>query len=273
MQQTLNAGWAQSARLNGVFRYHWKVLGKTVAWVLLILLASQILSLLMPLVFDIHFTYTGVYADLSITLIAALVCAIVAAQKSTRFLLRFGTSRLSVWMGNLLALFAGMTAVLIGTMLISILAGGVTLALANAMPRKYVFVQFFVELKGSALFSQSLTDAVRTLPSYILYTVEWCCLFYLLGCCLRRNRALTLTILIGVPMLLTILMLFPAVRQAAEVVRKADENQMLILGVQWTKVLVDIAHFVQNEWQTIQLGAAVVSLPLSYLCMRNTPQP
>ncbi len=273
MQQTVNLQWAQNASLGGVFRYHWKVMGKAIAWVLLIFLAAQIVSLVLPMVFDIQFTFTGVYADLSVTLFAACVFSVIAAHQSTRFLLRFGTPRWSVWLGNLLSLFAGMVAFLLGTLLLSMLAGGLTLGLANVMPRKYVFQQFFGELQGSTLYAQSLWAALANLPTYILYTLEWTCLFYLLGCCLRRNRSLTLFIIIGVPMLLMILTLVPAVRQAATIVHNADERQMLLLGVQWIKVLTDIARFVQNEWQTIQLAAAVISLPLSYLCMRNTQQP
>ena len=51
------------------------------------------------------------------------------------------------------------------------------------------------------------------------------------------------------------------------------DRQMLLLGVQWMKYLSDIMHFVEREWPAIQLVSAVVSLPLSYLCMRGTLQP
>ena len=273
MQQTLEPNWWQSARFGGVIRYHWKSLGRTVAWVLLILLVSQVLSFLTPLVFDTDYTYTGAYADLGITMVVALICAVVAAHRSTRFLLRFGTSRLSVWLGNQLSLWGGMIAFLIGTLLLSILMGGLTMAMANTMPNRYVFQEFFGGLKGSEMFAQSLQSALASLPSYILYVVEWTSLFYLFGCCLRRNRGLTIFVIVGVPMLLMILTLIPAVRQAAQVVQNADEQQMMILGVQWMKYAADALKFIRNEWQTIQFIAAAVSLPLSYLCMRETPQP
>ena len=273
MQQTLNPNWARNARLNGVFRYHGKVIGRALIWILLILLASQVISLLLPLVTHIQYTFSGIYADLSFTLIVSCVFSIIAAHQSTRFLLRFGTSRLSVWLGNVVSLCAGAIVFLLGTLLLSMMAGGLTLALANAMPRKYIFQVFFGELQGPTLYTQTLTRALAALPSYILYTAEWTCLFYLLGCCLRRNRGVTLAVIIGVPMLLAILMLVPAVRQATSIVENADERQMLILGVQWMKYLTDFVHFVETQWPIIQLVAAVVSLPLSYLCMRNTQQP
>ena len=273
MQQTLKQTWRQSARFGGVLRYHWKALSKGVGLVMLILLASQALSFLLPLVLDMSYPYTGVYADLAVTLVVALISACVTAGKSTRFLLRFGTSRFSVWLGNLIGLFAGMVALLLGTMLLSMLMGALTLMMANVMPRKYIFQRYFGELEGAKLFGASLTEALRTLPAYILYTLEWTCLFYLLGCCLRRNRGATIFVIVGVPMLLMILTLIPAVRQAAQVVENANDRQMMLLGIQWMKYLADFVHFVEHEWPTIQLLGALASLPLSYLCMRNTPQP
>ncbi|HNW85955.1 MAG TPA: hypothetical protein PLP25_07760 [Candidatus Limiplasma sp.] len=273
MQPTLERTWWQSARLNGVLRYQWKALSRGVGLVMLILMVSQAISFLMPLALDMTYPFTGIYADLGVTLVVALISACVAAGKSTRFLLRFGTSRLSVWLGNLIGLFAGMVGLLLGTMLLSMLMGALTLAMANAMPRKYVFQRFFGELEGATLYGESLTEALKTLPTYILYTLEWTCMFYLLGCCLRRNRAATLFVIIGVPMLLMILTLIPAVRQAARVMENADDRQMMLLGIQWLKYLTDFVHFVEHEWPTLQLAGAVVSLPLSYLCMRGTPQP
>ena len=40
--------------------------------------------------------------------------------------------------------------------------------------------------------------------------------------------------------------------------------------MQW---LAKVARCVAEQWQWIQLGGAAASLPLSYLCMRTTPQP
>jgi hypothetical protein len=261
MQRTLDIGWWRSARFGGVLRYHVKSTGRIVNWALLILLASQLIA------------YGGVYADLSSTLVVALVAAVVAAHRGTRFLLRFGTSRVSVWLGNVIGLLAGMTALLLGTVLLSVLMGGLTLAMANTLPRKYVFEQYLGGQASSKLSGNLLLTALRTLPRYILYTMEWTALFYLFACCLRRNRGLTILIVVGVPLMLMILTLIPAVRQAAQVVEGGDERQMMLLGVQWMKYLADAAQFIRREWQTIQLTAALVSLPLSYLCMRDTPQP
>lgn len=273
MQQTLETGYWQSARLNGVLRYHLKSLGRTVSLVLLILLGSQLLSLAFPLLTGEPYPFMGVYADPSVTLVVALVCGCVTAGKSTRFLLRFGTSRLSVWLGNVLALWVGMVALLLGTLLLSMVMGGLVLALTSAMPAQFAIRTLFSDLHASGLYTRTLGEALTALPASLLYTLEWASLFYLFGCCLRRNRALTLTVIIGLPMLLLMLTLIPAVRQAASVVQNANDQQMMLLGVQWMKYLVDAVHFVENEWPTLQLLAAVASLPLSYLCMRGTQQP
>ena len=273
MQQTLERNWWQNARFGGVMRYQWTALGKTVSLVWLILLASQCISLIFPFITGNPYPYSGVYADLSVTMLVALVCSIVAANKSTRFLLRFGTSRLSVWLGNLLSLFAGMVAFLIGTLLLNILTGALVLWFSDLMPASFAMKPLFSDLQGASRFEYTLQQALASLPAYILYTLEWTCLFYLLGCCLRRNRWLTVFVIVGVPMLTMILTLIPAVRQAANVVENANDQQMMLLGVQWMKYAVDAVHFVEHEWPTIQLVAAFVSLPLSYLCMRDTAQP
>jgi hypothetical protein len=256
-----------------VLRYHEKAIGRIVIWALLILLASQAIAFVARWC-STRPTYGGAYVDLGATLVVGADRRPWPRRtKGTRFLLRFGTSRVSVWLGNVAGLLIGMTALLLGTLLLNILMGGLTLAMANTMPRRYVFEQYFGELSGSELFGNSLLTALRTLPRYILYTMEWTALFYLFACCLRRNRGLTILIVVGVPLMLMILTLIPAVRQAAQIVEDGDERQMMLLGVQWMKYLADAARFIQREWQTIQLSAALISLPLSYLCMRDTPQP
>ena len=273
MQQTLEVGFWQRARFGGVLRYHTKALGRRVLLVLLILLLVQLASIAVPMFTGNAYPYMGVYADLSLVMVAALVAGNITANKSTRFLLRFGTSRFSVWLGNLIGLWCGMVGLLLGTLALNALIGGLVLLVSNALPGTLRVKSLFQETGVTALFQQTLGDALRTLPEYILYTLEWTAIFYLLGCCLRRNRWLTLGILIGVPMVLMLLTLLPAVRQAVDVLENANEQQRLLLGVQWMKILMDVVHFVENQWPWIQLGTAVISLPLSYLCMRSTPQP
>lgn len=273
MQQTFDTHYWQSARFGGVMRYHTRALGRGVLTVLLVMLISQLLSLLLPMFTGNPYPFMGIYADIAVTLIAALVAGIITANKSTRFLLRFGTARFSVWLGNLLGLWCAMVGLLIGTLLLNMLTGGLAALLAQLAPQRFTVKVLFQDMQVSALYSQTLADALRNLPTYILYTLEWTALFYLLGCCLRRNRILTIAIIIGVPMLLLMLTLIPAVRQAIDVLENANEQRQILLGVQWIKYLQDAMNFIQYQWPVIQLLAAIGSLPLSYLCMRNTPQP
>ena len=273
MQQTREASWMKRSSLDGVLRYQWKVLGTTVLWVLLVMLAAQLVSFLLPLVTDIQYQNTGVYVDIGSAMFVSLICSCIAAGKTSRFLLRFGTPRFSVWLGNLLGLFAGLIAFLIGSLLLSMLMGGLTLLMSNQMPRRYVFETYFSAINGTELFGSSIVGALQTLPRYILYTLEWTCMYYLLGCCFRRNKWATLFVVIGIPMILTILMLIPAVQNAVQVVENGTQGDMMVMGAQWMTKLIDIAKFVREQWPTIQLLAALVSLPLSYLCMRGTQQP
>ena len=272
MQQTLNMNWWQRSRINGILRYQYITLRNVLRLTLLILLISQVLSLVMPLIFDISYRFAGIYADLGVTLVVALICAHMTANKSTTFLLRFGTSRTAVWLGNLLSLFVGMIALLLATLLLSMVTGAAVNALSNPYPGKFMF-DFSYTSSEVRTYSSMLTDALRDVPRLALYAVEWSCLFYLLGCCMRRNRALTLIVVIGVPMLFMILMMIPAVQNVASIIEEGNQGKIMITGAHWLKVLTDVMEFVRTKWQYIQAGAALVSLPLSYRCMRGTPQP
>ena len=273
MQPTLELNWWSSARFGGVMRYQRKSLGKTIRIVLLILTGAQLLSLLFPLITGHAYPYSGVFADVIVTMIVSLICASIAAHSGTRFLLRFGTSRLSVWLGNLVSLSIGMIVLLLGTFALSLLTGGLVLGLSAAIPARFSVNTLYTETTAIALFQTTLRSSLTSLPANLLYTVEWVCLFYLLGTCMRRKTWLTLTVIIGLPMLIFTLTLVPAVRQAAEAVSHANDQQIMLLGIQWMKAVVDFFHFVEHEWPTIQLVSAIVSLPLSYLCMRDTQQP
>ena len=273
MQQTAERSWWQSARLGGVLRYHYKGLARSLGFVLLWIAVITALTVALTGLTGQGYPYMGVYLDLGTTLTIALVVALVVAGKSTRFLLRFGTSRFSVWLGNLLALWAGMVATLLCLLVLQILLGLLVLWLRDALAPGVFSVDVVGGEDGWVVFQQTLNDSLRQLPRYALYVVEWSALFYLLGCCLRRNRGLTLGLVIGLPMLALLLTLLPAVREAAYVVEAGQQSEMMKLGLQWMKFFVDAGNFIRHEWKSIQLGLALTSLPLSYLCMRGTPQP
>lgn len=80
-------------------------------------------------------------------------------------------------------------------------------------------------------------------------------------------------VVIGVPLALGMLLLVPAVNETIAALEDASEGQIMMMGLKWVQWLSKAARFIANQWQWIQLGAAVAALPLSYVCMRGTPQP
>lgn len=275
MQQTLEQKtWVASARVGGVLRYHYLTLGKIVLWVLAILMGSQILSLLVPLLGVGEYWFGGVSSDFSAVMLATLICSGIVAKKSTRFLLRFGTSRLSVWIGNLIALIVSAAVLLLGTIVVNLASSGITLLLSQAMPERYALVSYYSGVpQGGALVGYTLNRTLQELPQQFLWITEWACLFYLLGCCLRRNKGLTLSVVIGIPLVMMILMLVPAVQRTVAAVSEASQGEVVLMGMQVVQWLSKVSRFMVEQWPMIQLVAALVSLPLSYWCMRNTPQP
>ena len=107
----------------------------------------------------------------------------------------------------------------------------------------------------------------------LLWLLEWSCLFYLLGCCLRRSKAITLTVCLVLPLILWLLMLAPVLREVSHAMESGNQGQLMVMAMQLVGWLEKAAMFIEKNWQWIQGGLALVSLPLSYLCMRSTPQP
>ena len=262
-----------AGRLRGALRYHSLWMGRLVLWLTGILLAGRLLTLALAAADVAVYRAEGITGDFGTMMLLMLVCAMMMAGKRTTFLTRFGAPRLSVWLSALIALVAGMACYLLLSIATSALTGYLALALSGAMPDRVQLASYYNEYTGAALLSHTLADTLRALPMQLLWTLEWACLYYLLACCYRRWRALTLAVVIGVPTALFMLMLVPAVNETIAAIESGAEGEILILGVQWLSMLNDVVDFVHEHWQTIQLGAAAASLPLSYLVMRATPQP
>ncbi len=259
------AEWIRASRLSGVLRYHQKSVGRLVGWALLIVLGVQILSLLTPYVTGNPYPFDGIRANFEIVFFAAFITAVLTAGRSTRFLLRFGTSRTSVWLGNVLGLLAGMIGLLLATFLLNMLIAALLFPLSSLFPAGYAM--------NAALYQSELAAGLNRLPALMLYTLEWTSIFYLYGCLLRRFRALVISFSIAVPLLFVILMLIPAVREALRVVNGENQGQMMLLGFKWLQILQDVMRFIEEHWDALQLTAGVASLPASYLIMRGTKQP
>ena len=267
-------GWAKRTRFLGAMRYHGVWLGRLVGWVLAVLLAGNALMIAAALAGVSDLNMGGVSASMSTAVALLMVCACLAAHSRTRFLLRFGTPRLSVWLSNLLALFLSAAVFLVGTLALNLAVGGAVLGLSSFMPDRFSLTSYASSLpSGAALLSASARSALERLPQQLLWLAEYTCLFYLLACCLRRRRGLTLAVIIGVPFVCFMLMLMPIVNQTVAAIESGSDAQVVAAGLQWMQWLVDALRFIRDQWQWIQLGAAVVAVPLSYLCMRGTPQP
>lgn len=266
-------GWARRSRFVGALRYHGIWLGRAILFVLGLLLLSQVLSIALALAGVGEYHMPGVSGDLGTAMLLSLICGSVLAGRKTRFLVRFGTPRLSIWLSSVLALIVGMALFLIGTLAVNGLASLLTLALSGIRPDSLLLWSYSFREEGTALLNRTWLNALDSLPRQLLFTAEWTCLFYLLGCCLRKNKWLTLIVVIGVPLALTILLFVPAVDEALSVLEGGSTGEVTVAALQFVSWLQRVAGFIDREWPTIQLVAALLSLPLSYLCMRSTAQP
>lgn len=273
MQQTLDSqSWYARSRLGGVLRFYWLKASMIALWLLGISLAAQLISFLMTTVGVSSFTSSGVSASFGKEMLLLLVLGCLFAKGYTTFLLRFGTPRFSVWLGSLLILFACGALFLLCSLLLSIAESYIVLLLGKINADFSIVPSTGVATAGAQI-THTLLRALRELPMQLLWTLEWSCMFCLLGCCLRRNKAVTLTVCIVGPLVFWLLLLLPAVREALDVVESGNSNEIIITGMQWFQWANKTGGFVAKNWQWIQGAAALVSLPLSYLCMRGTQQP
>lgn len=259
------AEWLRASRFAGVARYQYKNTGRLVVRALLIVLAVQLLSLLMPFIAGDPYPFEGIGGSFEIVFFAAFITGIITAGRASGFLIRFGTPRTSVWLGSVLGQILSMASLLMGTFLLNMLVAALLFPLSGLLPQGYAM--------NASLYQSELLAGLENLPTLLLYTLEWASIFYLYGCMLRRFRALTISISVGVPLLFVILMLIPAVREGLQVLRGDSNSQILRLGLQWVRILQDILRFVEEHWAAIQLTAGIASLPLSYVVMRGTKQP
>lgn len=274
MQATINKkSWFSSSRFHGVMRYHRIQLSKTILLVLLVLLVSELLNIVLGFMTNSDMFISGVSSNIAITFVLSLACACTAAGKSTRFVLRFGTSRLSVWLANILSLILWMTVLLLGTILLSMITTGIIMLLHGISPERFASSYYAYDQPIGNIFAFTLESTLKELPLQILWIAEWTSIFYLIGCCLRRNKVLTLAVMIGIPMLMLFSLLLPVVRETIGAIESMNESEMMKQGIQWYRWISDALLWIDLHWKWIQLGAAAASLPLSYLCMRNTPQP
>lgn len=273
MQQTLDGrSWFERSRLKGALCFHKAKLGRLILWLLAILLGAQVISILACLTGRMDYIVSGVSADFATEMVLLLVFAFMLSKSSTTFLTRFGTARTPIWLSNLIALFVSGAVFLLGTLVLNTLINYVVLALSQSNA-SFAVKEMAGGREGAALIAASLGDSLRQLPQMLLWTLEWASLFYLLTCCYRRYKAITLTVCIVLPLALWLLMLLPMVREAFTAVENGGQSALILTGMKWLQALTKVVQFVRNNWQGIQGIAALAALPLSWLCMRSTAQP
>ena len=195
------------------------------------------------------------------------------AKSGSTFLCRFGTSRFTVWLSQLVSLILCMIGFLLGTLILSIANNYLILALSRHNGNFSILCGYDYAFLPETYLSATLRQSLESFPRSLLDVLEILCLMYLFACCLWRNKWVTLAVVILGPLLLWVMTLAPVFRQAIDLVQYGSESEMILQGLQWINWLQKAWNFFTDHWRLIQGLAALVSLPLSYLCVRSTPQP
>lgn len=266
-----NHGWFTLSRFGGCMRFHRVKKLKLALGLALLMLAVQALELTLAYFKLTEFHLTAQMPDLPFALALVFCLAIHTAKKDTTFLLRFGTPRTSVWLSNVLSLmFYGMLYLLLSAV-VNALVGAAAVALNPLSSGIYVPERY--QLPVGEYLLALLTDMGEVFPRYLLWLAEYTCIFYLLACCLRRWKAGTIIVLVGIPALLFTLILLPTMQGVAEALQSSDQGELMAMLFRFLGWLEKAADFTAKNWQWIQGGLAFASLVLSYLVMRGTRQP
>lgn len=121
----------RDSRLKGALRYHLIRLGKLALGLLALLLLSDVIGLLVGLTGFSSCEGTGISTNWALTLFLMLVLSCMLAKSGSTFLCRFGTSRFTVWLSQLVSLILCMIGFLLGTLILSIANNYLILALSR----------------------------------------------------------------------------------------------------------------------------------------------
>ena len=128
---TENQSFYRDSRLKGALRYHLIRLGKLALGLLALLLLSDVIGLLVGLTGFSSCEGTGISTNWALTLFLMLVLSCMLAKSGSTFLCRFGTSRFTVWLSQLVSLILCMIGFLLGTLILSIANNYLILALSR----------------------------------------------------------------------------------------------------------------------------------------------
>jgi len=266
-----NHNWFTLSRFGGCMRFHRVKKLKLALGLVLLMLAVQALELALAYFGVTDFRLTAQMPDLPFALALVFCLALRTAKQDTTFLLRFGTPRTSVWLSNVLSLLIFGVCYLLLSAVVNALVGAASVSLAPHCSG--IFIPDRYQLPVGEYLLKLFADMGEVLPSYLLWLVEYTCIFYLLACCLRRWKAATIIVLVGVPALLFTLILLPTLQTVVDAVESGSQSELMVLFFRFMGWLEKALDFTVENWKWIQGGAAFVALVLSYLVMRGTRQP
>ncbi|MBO5500500.1 MAG: hypothetical protein J6A48_00580 [Clostridia bacterium] len=266
-----NHNWFTLSRFGGCMRFHRVKKLKLALGLVLLMLAVQALELGMAFMGWTDFRLTSQMPDLPFAMALVFFLALRTAKQDTTFLLRFGTPRTSVWLSNVLSLMVYGIVYLLLSAVVNLIVGAAAIALEPHCSG--IFVPDRYQLPVLEYLTSQLGTMAEALPSYLLWLVEYTCIFYLLACCLRRWKAATIIVLVGVPALLFTLLLLPTLQTVVDAVESGSQSELMVLFFRFMGWLEKALDFTVENWKWIQGGVAFVSLVLSYLVMRGTRQP
>lgn len=275
MQQTDNQRtWWQQSRCNGILRYHAKTTGRDLLIILAAYIGVNLFSLLMPLAFGFEMSLNGISGANGWTELVLMVMAVVTAGSRTRFILRFGTPRLSAWLCNVIALFVLMLCFQLASKLISAMVALAVCGLSKANPELYRFASYLDNgASGMALYRQSLIELIKDIPKTALELLAWTSVMYFFGCCLRKHKVITLLIVLGLPALGMLLLIVPAINHGISAYQTGDMGVVMKMLFDLYHVAVTVGEWIYKNFFLVEMASGLVCLPLSYLVMRSTKQP
>jgi len=222
-----NHNWFTLSRFGGCMRFHRVKKLKLAAGLALLMLVVQALELIMAYFGLTEYRLTAQMPDLPFALALVFCLAMRTAKQDTTFLLRFGTPRTSVWLSNVLSLFLCGVIYLLLSAVVNALTGAAAVALAPHCSAIHLADRY--QLPVGEYLLNLFTDMGGALPWNLLWLLEYTCIFYLLACCLRRWKAATIIVLVGVPALLFTLILLPTIQGVAEMLESGSEGELMVL--------------------------------------------
>lgn len=266
----------RQSRFEGTARYLWAKGWKLLLPGAVAIFVMELLIYLMPAL-GLGTAEQGVSTVFWYVSVCALILMYRAANVDARFLITRLTPRPSVYAGVVLEI---LTFTALGVLLaaaVTLAETGLVAALSGLAPGRYSVSMW--DLLGQARATATGEVAGFLVPytgRFFLSTVEYCCFYYLYFCLLRRWKVQTLAVTIGVPVLMVVLVVVPAVNGFFDQIASMSEQELwqsMPVLMNLLRFMEEAVRFMIERWPVIRAVAAVACLALSYPVMAGTPQP